>query len=88
LQPFDSLRVTLDYTRNRLVREDTGRVAFDERLMSGQATYYFTPSSFVRARLDRDSLRSRFRGQFVLGWSPTPAHRSTPVSRAHGVVTP
>jgi hypothetical protein len=72
LQPLDSLRITLDHARNRLVRNDTGRVAFDERLTSTQATYQFTSFIFARARVDYDSLRSSTRGQLLLGWTPSP----------------
>ncbi len=72
VQPIDSLRATVDYTRNRLVRDDTGRVAFDEKLVSTQATYQFTAFIFARARVDYASLDSDLRGQFLLGWTPIP----------------
>jgi hypothetical protein len=72
LQPIDALRVTFDHTRNRLVRDDTGRVAFDEKLFSTQATYQFTAFSFARARVDYESLGGNVRSQFVLGWTPIP----------------
>jgi len=72
VQPIDSLRVSFDHTRNRLVRDDTGRVAFDEKLFSTEATYQFTAFSFARARVDYESLLSNVRGQFVLGWTPIP----------------
>jgi hypothetical protein len=72
VQPSDALRLTFDHTRNRLVRDDTGRVAFDEKLFSTQATYQLTAFIFARARGDYDSLRSNVRGQFLLGWTPSP----------------
>lgn len=72
VQPIDELRVTFDHTRYRLVRDDTGRVAFDEKLYSTQATYQFTAFIFARARADYDSLRSNVRGQLLLGWTPVP----------------
>ncbi|HEV7766597.1 MAG TPA: DUF5916 domain-containing protein [Thermoanaerobaculia bacterium] len=72
LQPLDAMRVTLDYARNRFVRYDTGRVAFDEKLYSTQATYQFTSFIFARARVDYESLLSRTRSQFLLGWTPSP----------------
>lgn len=72
VQPIDSLRLTFDHTRNRLVRGDTGRVAFDEKLYSTQATYQFTAFLFARGRADYDSLRSNVRGQLLLGWTPVP----------------
>jgi Domain of unknown function (DUF5916) len=72
VQPASALRITLDYSRNRLVRDDTGLVAFDESLYSLQATHYFTQAWFVRGRADYESLPSNVRGQFLLGWSPHP----------------
>ena len=72
LQPLDAVRVTLAHSRNRLVRDDTGLVAFDERLYSTQATWQFTPFIFARARVDYESLRSHTRGQLLFGWTPSP----------------
>ncbi|HET8772586.1 MAG TPA: DUF5916 domain-containing protein [Thermoanaerobaculia bacterium] len=72
VQPASALRVTLDYSRNRLVRDDTGLLAFDESLYSVQATHYFTTAWFARGRADYESLRSNVRGQLLLGWSPHP----------------
>ena len=72
VQPSNALRVTLDYSRNRMVRDDTGLVAFDESLYSLQATHYFTTALFARGRADYASLPSNVRGQFLLGWSPHP----------------
>ncbi|HEX6098804.1 MAG TPA: DUF5916 domain-containing protein [Thermoanaerobaculia bacterium] len=72
VQPVSALRVTLDYSRNRLVRDDTGLVAFDESLYSLQATHFFTAAWFVRGRADYESLPSNVRAQLLLGWSPHP----------------
>lgn len=72
LQPLDALRITFDHARNRLVRDDTGRVAFDELLYSTQASYQFTTFIFARARVDYTTLGERTRGQIVLGWTPSP----------------
>ena len=72
LQPTDALRITFDHGRNRLVRTDTGRVAFDERLYSTQATYQFTNFVFARGRVDYASLHANVRGQLLLGWTPSP----------------
>ncbi len=69
LQPLDALRITFDHARNRLVRDDTGRVAFDELLYSTQATYQFTSFIFARARVDYGQ---HTRGQVVVGWTPSP----------------
>ncbi len=91
VQPIDSLRVTFDYNRNRLVRDDTGRVAFDEKLYSTQATYQFTAFIFTRARVDYDWLRSNVRGQFLLGWTPIPGTSlyggyTDDLTREHGLL--
>ena len=71
-QPTGALRTSLDYTRNRLVRHDTGRVAFDDNIYSVRSTYQFTRFLFARARVDYTTLSSRMRGQFLLGWAPNP----------------
>ncbi len=71
-QPTSELRSTINYIKNRLVRDDTGRVAFDDNIASWRTTYQFTRFTFVRARIDYSSLASRARGQFLLGWTPNP----------------
>jgi len=71
-QPTDALRVTLDYLKNRLVRDDTGLVAFDDDIYSVRATYQFTRFVAARARVDYTSLQSRARAQFLFAWTPNP----------------
>jgi hypothetical protein len=71
-QPTDALRLQLDYTKDRLVRHDTGRLAFDENIFALRGTYQFTRFTFARARIDYDTLQERVRGQFLLGWAPNP----------------
>ena len=71
-QPTDALRASFDYIKSRLVRNDTGGVAFDENIVALRATYQFTRFTFFRARVDYDSLFSNVRGQFLLGWAPNP----------------
>jgi hypothetical protein len=71
-QPTNALRTSLDYTKNRLVRRDTDRLAFDDNIYSLRATYQFTRFTFARARIDYTTLSSRARGQFLLGWAPNP----------------
>jgi hypothetical protein len=68
----DDLNMTLSFDKRRLTRSDTGRVAFDENIVSLRATYQFTRFTFARARIDYDSLVSNYRGQFLLGWAPNP----------------
>lgn len=72
LQPTEAFRLAFDFNRNRLERDDTGRVAFDEKLYSTQATYQLTAFAFARTRVDYDSLHRNVRGQAVLGWTPIP----------------
>jgi hypothetical protein len=55
-QPTNALRLTLDYTKDRLVRRDTGRVAYDDNIFTLRGTYQFTRFTFARARIDYDTL--------------------------------
>lgn len=71
-QPTSALRFDIGYTRNRLVRNDTGLTAFDDNIYSLRSTYQFTRFTFVRARIDYDTLESNARGQFLFGWTPNP----------------
>jgi hypothetical protein len=71
-QPTDALRLTLNYNKSRLVRYDTGRVAFDANIYSLRSTYQFTRFTFARARLDYSSVSANVRAQFLLGWTPNP----------------
>jgi hypothetical protein len=71
-RPTDALETTFDYTKSRLVRDDTKRVAFDSNIYTLRTTYQFTRFTFVRVRLDFDSMESNVRSQFLLGWAPNP----------------
>nr|QEO74673.1 hypothetical protein [uncultured bacterium] len=71
-QPTSALRWDFGYTKNRLIRNDTGLVAFDDNIYALRSTYQFTSFTFVRARIDYDSLEANVRGQFLLGWTPNP----------------
>ncbi len=71
-QPTSALRCDFGYTKNRLVRNDTGLVAFDDNIYALRSTYQFTSFTFVRARIDYDTLAANLRGQFLLGWTPNP----------------
>jgi hypothetical protein len=71
-QPTNALRMSLDYTKERLVRRDTNLVVFDDNIYSFHATYQFTRFTFTRARVDYDTLAANVRGQFLLGWTPNP----------------
>lgn len=71
-QPTDELRVSLDFTKGRLTRNDTKRVAFDQNLYSLRTYYYFTRFTFARMRIDYDTMIANVRGQFLFGWTPNP----------------
>jgi hypothetical protein len=71
-QPTDALKLSLNYNKARLVRQDTGLVAFDDNIYSLRGTYQFTRFIFARARVDYTSLGQNARGQFLLGWTPNP----------------
>jgi len=71
-QPTAAWQVQLNYTRTRLTRNDTGRVAFDDNIYSLRSTYQFTRSVFARMRLDYSNISTRFRPQFIFGWTPSP----------------
>jgi hypothetical protein len=71
-QPTTAFQTQLNYTKRRLVRHDTGLVAFDDNLFSSRSVYQFTRNTFARLRLDYSTLNRRIRPQFVLGWTPSP----------------
>ena len=71
-KPMSALRATLSYTKERLVRYDTKRVAFDENIISLRSTYQFSRFVFARGRIDFDSIASNIKGQFLFGWTPNP----------------
>jgi len=71
-QPTPKIHATLSFTKERLVRYDTGLVAFDENIVSLRSTYQFTRFLFARGRVDYDSLASNVKGQFLFGYTPNP----------------
>jgi hypothetical protein len=71
-QPTNELRMSLNYVKNRLVRSDTDRVAFDTNILTFRGTYQFTKATFARAIIDYNTLNQRARAQFLLGWTPNP----------------
>ena len=71
-KPIDPLRFSLDYTKSKLTRSDTGLVAYDTNIFSLRTTYQFTRFVYVKARLDYDTLRSNASGQLLFGWNPSP----------------
>ena len=71
-QPTNAINAQLSYTKERLTRYDTGRLAFDENIISVRTTYQFTRFIFARGRVDYDTLASNVKGQFLMGWTPNP----------------
>jgi uncharacterized protein DUF5916/cellulose/xylan binding protein with CBM9 domain len=71
-QPSAPLQFVLNFTKERLRRYDTGLLAFDENIASLRGTYQFSRFTFVRARVDYDTLASNVKGQFLFGWTPNP----------------
>lgn len=71
-QPTSAINARLSYTKERLTRYDTGRLAFDENIVSLRTTYQFTRFLFARGRVDYDTIASNVKGQFLLGWTPNP----------------
>ncbi|MFN0278189.1 MAG: DUF5916 domain-containing protein [Pyrinomonadaceae bacterium] len=71
-KPIDPLRVSLDYRKSKLKRDDTRLIAFDTNIFSLRSTYSFTRFTYVRARWDYDTLMSNASGQLLFGWNPNP----------------
>ncbi len=71
-KPTKDLSLSLNYTKSRLRRYDTGLIAFDDNIFALRGTYQFTRFIFARARIDYDTLAANVRGQFLLGWTPNP----------------
>ncbi len=71
-QPTSALNARLSYIKERLTRYDTGRLAFDQNIVSLRTTYQFTRFMFARGRVDYDTIASNVKGQFLLGWTPNP----------------
>lgn len=71
-KPIDPLRISLDYTKSWLTRNDNGGRAFDTNIFSLRSTYQFTRFTYVRLRGDYDTLSRNTSGQFLFGWNPNP----------------
>ncbi len=71
-KPIDPLRISLEYSKNKLTRKDTDRIAFNSNIATLRTTYQFTRFLFTRLRADYDSLSSNFAGQFLVGYTPSP----------------
>lgn len=71
-QPTSALNATLNFTKERLTRYDTDRVAFDENIVSLRSTYQFSRFLFARGRIDYETLGASVKGQFLMGYTPNP----------------
>jgi len=71
-QPTNELRMQFNLVKQRLVRNDTGRTAFDINILTMRGTYQFTKATFARAIIDYNTLSQRARSQFLAGWTPSP----------------
>lgn len=71
-RPTAKLNASLNYTKSRLRRYDTGLLAFDEDIYSLRSTYQFTRFLFTRGRLDYSLLNAQMQSEFLLGWTPNP----------------
>ncbi len=71
-KPINPLRIALDYTKSRLSRNDSNRPAYDTNIVSLRSTYQFSRFTFLRARVDYDSLSSNASGQILAGYNPNP----------------
>lgn len=71
-KPTEPLRISMSYTKSRLVRNDNKVRAFDADLISVRSTYQFTRFAFTRFRIDYDSTRNNYSGQALFGWNPNP----------------
>lgn len=71
-KPTDPLQFTFRYDKSRMVRNDTGRTAFDTNIFSFRSTYQFTRFLFTRIRWDYNTLRRNASGQMIFGWNPNP----------------
>lgn len=71
-KPIEKFKLLFDYNKNKIIRNDTNRVAFDDNIFSLNSTYQFTRSTFLRTRIDYDTLATRAFGQLLVGWTPNP----------------
>jgi hypothetical protein len=71
-KPINPLRLSFEYTKSRLKRSDNDRIAYDTNIVTLRSTYQFSRFTFLRTRVDYDSLRSNVSGQILAGFNPNP----------------
>lgn len=72
LKPTDPLRIGFDFNKSILTRYDTKRKAFDSNIFTLRSTYQFSRFTFLRTRIDYNTLTSNVAGQLLFGWNPNP----------------
>ncbi len=71
-KPIQPLTVSVDYTKDKIRRNDTHLLAYDTNIISFRSTYQFTRFTFAKVRIDYDTLNSSIGGQYLVGWNPNP----------------
>jgi len=71
-QPTKPLNMSLSWEQSKLRRNDTGLLAYQDNIYLFRTTYQFNRFTFVRARIDYDTLSSGARAQFLFGYTPNP----------------
>ncbi|MBV9214621.1 MAG: carbohydrate binding family 9 domain-containing protein [Acidobacteria bacterium] len=71
-KPINALSMSGSYTKSRLVRDDTHKLAYSTDLATVKATYQFTRFIFARVRVDYDRQSRNYSGQALFGWNPNP----------------
>lgn len=69
-QPGERWQTSLRLSRDRLVRQDTGRTAYAATLATLRVEHHLTRSLFVRLRADFDSIASQVTARGVVGYQP------------------
>jgi hypothetical protein len=72
VKPIDPLRISLNYNKSRLVRNDNQIRSFDSDIVSLRSTYQFSRFLFTRLRVDYDDTSGGFAGQALVGYAPSP----------------
>ena len=72
LQPTNPWSIELKYQREKLTRNDTKLTAFDSNIYSLRSTYQFSRFTFMRTRLDYETIGGTINSQILFGWSPNP----------------
>ena len=72
VRPTSKITLTIDYTKSRLVRRDTRRIAFNDNIVSLNPIFQLGNSWSIRTRTDVQTINSSILGQYLLAWEPKP----------------